>query len=73
MTGSVTDPGERPVVAAARSTTGPTDVRPQAVDRRTARDARLKARHKRRLYALGGLAVLAAFLAAAVIVVDMVR
>jgi hypothetical protein len=42
-------------------------------DRRTVRHSRLRERRVRRLYALGGLAVLVAVLIATVIVVDMVR
>lgn len=44
-----------------------------APDRRAVRDARRRERRLRRVYALSGLAVLVAFLAATVIVVDMVR
>ncbi|MDA8073779.1 MAG: hypothetical protein M0Z40_00815 [Actinomycetota bacterium] len=46
---------------------------PRPPDRRTVRDARRRTRRLRRLYALSGLAVLAAFLAATIVVVDMVR
>ena len=42
-------------------------------DRRAVRNARRRARRLRRLYALSGLAVLAAFLAATVVVLDMIR
>lgn len=42
-------------------------------DRRAVHGARRKARQLRRLYALGGLAVLAGFFAATVVVLDMVR
>ncbi|MGH8989285.1 MAG: hypothetical protein ACRDXC_11965 [Acidimicrobiales bacterium] len=42
-------------------------------DRRALRRARRRARRSRHLYALSGLAVLAAFLVATIIVVDVVR
>ena len=46
---------------------------PRPADRRAVRDARRRARRARRLYALLGLAVLAAFLVATVVVLDMVH
>lgn len=56
-----------PVVSAAADGVG------VPLDRRAMRDARRRERHSRRLYAFAGLSVLAAFFAAAVAVVDVVR
>jgi hypothetical protein len=44
-----------------------------SLDRRAVRDRRWKERRLRRMYALGGLSVLAAILVATIVVVDMVR
>ena len=63
---------ELPVLAPAVSGAG-AELRGPRPDRRALRCARRKARQVRRLYTLGGLAVLAGSLAATVVVVDMVR
>lgn len=72
MRTSVTDTDELPLLAPETPVAGP-HVRRPFQDGRGVRQARRRARRMQRLYALGGLAVLAAFLAATVIVVDMVR
>ena len=72
MKGSVMGTGGVSVLASQVSETGGGEPTP-SLDRRTARHHRRKARRLRRLYALGGIAVLVAFLVATVVVVDMVR
>jgi hypothetical protein len=72
MRTSVTDTDELPLLAPDAPVARP-QARHPSTDRRAVRHARRRARRTRRLYALGGLAVLAAFLAATVVVVDMVR
>ncbi len=71
------DTDELPVVAPADELAGPGAAGgPEGIrapDRRAVRDARRRTRRLRRLYALGGLVVLAAFLAGTIVVVDMVR
>ncbi len=71
------DTDELPVVAPADELAGPGAAGgPECTrvpDRRAVRDARRRTRRLRRLYALGGLVVLAVFLAATIVVVDMVR
>jgi hypothetical protein len=71
------DTDELPVAAAAEELGGPGAVGGSVgtcvPDRRAVRDARRRTRRLRRLYALGGLLVIAAFLAATIVVVDMVR
>lgn len=66
------DTDELPELAPAESTAGPDAPRP-SLDRRAVHGARRKARQLQRLYALGGLAVLAGVFAATVVVLDMVR
>jgi hypothetical protein len=61
-----------PMLAPEVSVAGPADRHP-VLDRRAVRNAKRRARRQRRVYAMGGLAVLAAFLAATIVVVDMVR
>lgn len=72
MKTSVTDMDELPMLAPEVAVAGP-EGRSPTLDRRAVRNARRRARRVRRLYAFGGLAVLVAFLAATIIVVDMVR
>ncbi|HLW45862.1 MAG TPA: hypothetical protein VKR78_06570 [Acidimicrobiales bacterium] len=72
MRTSVTDTDELSELAPAMPVTSADD-RTGALDRRAVRDARRRARRSRRLFALGGLAILGAFLATTVVVVDMVR
>ncbi|HTX62549.1 MAG TPA: hypothetical protein VMD28_02845, partial [Acidimicrobiales bacterium] len=67
-----TDNDERSVLGPEKSVAGPEDSGPSP-DRRAVLDERRRSRRLRRLYAFGGLAVLVAFLAATVVVVDMVR
>ena len=64
--------GEVPVLASHVSEAGGEEPTPSP-DRRRISHHRRKARRLRLLYALGGIAVLVAFLVAAVVVVDMVR
>lgn len=72
MKESVTDTDELRVLGSGVSVAGSQD-RSQSPDRRGLLGQRGGTRRVRRLYALGGLAVLAVFLAATVVVVDMVR
>ncbi len=72
MKALATDTVERSVLASQGSVAG-AEEGIVSLDRRAVRRRRLRERRSQRLYALGGLVVLAAFLAATVVVVDMVR
>ncbi len=71
MKASLTDTDEPSELASPESVG--VQERSPSVDRRGFRDRRRKERRLRRMYALGGLVVLVAFLVVAIVVVDMVR
>lgn len=76
MRTSATDTDEQPVLAPEVATAGrglPDGGGRPARGRRATAAARRKARRVRRLYLCSGLAVLAGFFVATVVVVDMVR
>lgn len=72
MKASVMDTAELSVLTPRVSLAG-AEERIPTFDRRAVRHRRRRERRLRRLYTVGGLTVLAAFLVATVVVVDMVR
>jgi hypothetical protein len=78
MSASVWDTVELPatshdVLAIQQPAADPSGPEHRQSDRKAMREVRRRERRRRRLYALSGVIVLAAFLAATVLVLDLVR